>query len=161
MPTSVGQIVNNQILLPVHIRLPVRPGDPDPLDAGSLDSDLAVPQAFTGLLDTGATRTMVSPAVIEALDAYPCGIGSFTPATGMAEPTGEYRLDLAIPIVAGVTPTEDDANTLNVEFYARGLRDVTVLGLPCAFDDFDVLLGMDLISQFHITMFQDLYMLSN
>ena len=105
MPTSVGQIVNNQILLPVHIRLPVHPGDPDPLDAGSLDSDLAVPQAFTGLLDTGATRTMVSPTVIEALDAYPSGIGSFTPATGMAEPTGEYRLDLAIPIVAGVTPT--------------------------------------------------------
>ena len=38
MPTSVGQIVNNQILLPVHIRLPVHPGDPDPLDAGSLET---------------------------------------------------------------------------------------------------------------------------
>ena len=56
---------------------------------------------------------------------------------------------------------EDDADTVNVELYARGLRNVTVLGLPRTFDDFDVLLGMDLISQFHITMFQDLYMLSN
>ena len=79
----------------------------------------------------------------------------------MAEPTGEYRLDLAIPIVAGVTQMEDDADTVNVELYARGLRNVTVLGLPRTFEDFDVLLGMDLISQFHITMFQDLYMLSN
>ena len=161
MPTYIGQIVNNQILLTVHIRLPVHPGDPDPLDVGSLDSDLEVPQQFTGLLDTGATRTMVSPTVIETLDAYPCGIGAFTSATGMAEPTDEYRLDLAIPIVAGVTRTEDDDNTLNVEFYARGLRNVTVLGLPRAFDDFDVLLGMDIISQFHITIFQDLFMLSN
>lgn len=158
MPAFGGEVVNGQILLDVHVRLPVRPSDPDSIDLGGAEME---PMTFQGLLDTGATRTMVSQNVIDALDARPCGVDAFVPATGEPEPTAAYRVDLAIPIVAGVSLPADDADAPNYEIYASGLRNLTVLALPRAFDNFDVLLGMDLILQFHITMWRGLYILGN
>ena len=150
MPTRGGQVSNGKILLEVAVRLPIRSDDVEP-----------PPHLFMGLLDTGATRTMVSRKIIKTLNASPCGVSAFVPATGKPKRAKVYLLDLAIPVVAGVAPTEDDTNTVDVSFYVRGLTNVPVLVLPGAFPDFDVLLGMDLISQFHITLCHGIYMLSN
>lgn len=149
MPTCGGEVVNGQILLDVAVRLPTRSGDVEPPS-----------HAYKGLLDTGATRTMVSPKVISDLNAPPCGVSSFVPATGRPKRAKVYLLDLAIPVVAGIAPTGDDT-TVDVTVYVRGLANVPVQALPRAFPDFDVLLGMDLISQFHITLCHGIYMLSN
>ena len=150
MPTRGGQVGNGQILLDVAVRLPARRGDAEPTS-----------HVFMGLLDTGATRTMVSRKVVDDLGAPPCGVGSFVPATGKPQSAKVYLLDLAIPVVAALAPTEDPVDAVDVTVYVRGLANVPVQELPLAFPDFDVLLGMDLITQFHITLCQGVYMLSN
>lgn len=150
MPTRGGDVVNGQILLDVAVRLPTRRDQFEPPS-----------HVFMGLLDTGATRTMVSRRVIKDLNASPCGVSAFVPATGRPRRSKVYLLDLAIPVVADVVPTGDDADTVDVTVYVRGLANVPVQVLPRAFPDFDVLLGMDLISQFHITLCNGIYMLSN
>ena len=151
MPTLGGRLDNGQIIFGVAVQLPTRPDD----------EDEPMPQMFRGLLDTGAQRTMVSRHVVDALGASPCGTAEFMLATGQPERTDVYLLDLAIPVVTDVVPVDDDMGTLDVSMYVRGLANVPVRALPRAFSNFDVLLGMDLLSQFHITICHGLYMLSN
>ena len=80
------------------------------------------------------------------------GRGSFVPASGEPVETNLFGLHLAIPVD---TPTGEGVHT----FAAGG--PLVVFELPYHPADYDVLLGMDVLSMFHITMHGGAFIMSN
>ncbi len=145
MPTFRGPIIGRQILLWVHIsKQPEEHGQESP------------PLAFQALLDTGATITSISQKVIDelALAAH-----SWRPIAGVhgIVDTYTYMVNLAVPI-AGPASSSDDQATQTV--FLRGAH-LEVASLTIQPKHFDILLGMDLLKDFHLTVFQDHFILSN
>lgn len=140
MPTFADNITDNQILLGVGVSVP------DLQQEGQ-------PPAFAALVDTGAQRTMVSSQVVAHLAATPTGIASFMPASGQPLETPEFWLNINIPIAVG-SPEGSQIT------FASG-QDLSVLLLPFDPHNFDVLLGMDLLQRYHITMWSGAFVLSN
>ena len=136
MPTFDQQVVDNQIIIDVALS---EPGGEQ--------------LAFKALVDTGAQATSVSPRVIEALGLVPTGPVSLIVASGESIASHKYRARVDIPIGYNLT-----AGGSTNFFYGDEL---TVVGLPHDPDGHDVLLGMDLIGIFHITIYRNSIILSN
>lgn len=60
-----------------------------------------------------------------------------------------YEIDMMLPI-------SDHQQT-----FSRGIQNMKVIPLSVAAGNFDVLLGMDLLYGFHLTLHGDLFILSN
>ena len=98
---------------------------------------------------------MVTRKVVETLNASSIGVASFMPASGQAQETDHYRLRIDIQIDYPVTGSPSFAT------HATGLL-LEVLTMPFQPSNYDVLLGMDLITAgYHITMFRDTVTFSN
>ena len=151
MPTFGGEIEDRRVLLNVTVKLPLPPESNESPDI----------RGFTGLFDTGATRTMVSQNVIDEVGAPPCGRAYFVSASGNQTLTTTHLLDLSIPVVTDMAPVPQDNDLTEVTVFASGRRNVPVLLLPRPLDGFDVVLGMDLIALFHTTICMGNFMLSN
>jgi hypothetical protein len=78
-----------------------------------------------------------------------------TVASGETVSAFQYRARVDIPIGY----TEDRPNPLTQNFFMGNL--ISVAGLPYQPDGYDVLLGMDIIGIFHITIFRNKIILSN
>ena len=100
---------------------------------------------------------MVSASVVDALRVASTGISGFMAANGQTQRTPVFDPHIAVPVT--VTATAADGST-NQTVFAGG-RTLEVLQLPCKPADFDVLLGMDLLTQFHITMYDGTFVFSN
>lgn len=100
---------------------------------------------------------MVSTNVVEALRVASTGVGGFMAANGQTQRTPTFDLHIAVPVT--VTATAADGSTSETVF--AGGRALEVLLLPFEPPDFDVLLGMDLLTEFHITMYNGTLILSN
>ena len=109
---------------------------------------------FKALVDTGAQTTTISPRAIEALGLVPTGLISLTVASGTSISTHKYRARVDIPIGYNAF----DVGGSRDFFYGDEL---TVCGLPRNPHGYDVLLGMDLIGIFHITIYRNRIILSN
>ncbi len=144
MPTFGTQVADNQVMLVVAVSVP-SPGDDAPK------------HTFRALVDTGAQSTLVTARVVRQLDAASVGMGAFMSANGQTELTDVFRLHISIPI-AEAFPAPDGGET--VATFARG-RDLQTMLMPFDPPGYDVLLGMDILSHFHITMCQGLFVLSN
>ena len=106
---------------------------------------------FEALVDTGAQRTFISSSVAEQLGATPIDIASFVPANGESQETEVFRLQISIPY-----PQDGESS---MTFMTGG--EFSVMLLPFRPHNFDVLLGMDFLSRFHISMFGGRIVLSN
>ena len=104
--------------------------------------------SLPALVDTGAQRTMISPKVVKEANLSPIGYTQIVPASGKPIRTEKYRANLGISIAQG-----------NVGFVTGSELDVA--GLPFQPENFDILLGMDLLRHFHFMMHGDLFILSN
>lgn len=113
---------------------------------------------FRALIDTGAQRTLVSAQVIETLGAVSLGIEEVVGISGEPQPTDVFELGVAIVLARSGRPVEqaDDDDML----HSAG-RVLPVLELPFAPQEFEVLLGMDLLSKYHITLHADRMIISN
>lgn len=140
MPTFEISATDHQILLKVNVSIP--PSD----DAAGFASD-----TFDALVDTGAQRTFISSNVAEQLGATPIDIASFVPANGESQETEVFRLQISIPY-----PQDGESS---MTFMTGG--EFSVMLLPFRPHNFDVLLGMDFLSRFHISMFGGRIVLSN
>lgn len=144
MPTFRGTIVGRQVLLTVHVAQP----SADPEQGAEV-----VP--FRALLDTGATITSVSWKVVEAIRVAPA---SWLPLTGIhgTVDTPTYIVNIAVPITEPVpSPAGETSHT-----FSRGANmEVALLNIQP--ENFDVLLGMDLLESFHLTIHADRFILSN
>ena len=150
MPTFAVQVKNNQVLLQVHVTTVQAPQEGDhpwtaPHEGG---------HTWTALLDTGAQCTFVSPRVIQQLDVPSTGIANFMPANGEPVETDVYRLSISVPISLG---TADDPTAPT--FSSGSVVDVMLL--PFNPEGYDVIFGMDLVSRYHITLHNGLFVCSN
>ena len=134
MPTFNVEIVENQIIVVATITVP-----PDGPKKGS----------FRALVDTGAQATMISQKVVDEIQADPVGPGSILPASGEPVETPQFRL--GIHIAVGIGPSQT---------FSAG-RELDVYLLPFNPPNFDVLLGMDILEGFHVTMYGGHFILSN
>lgn len=111
--------------------------------------------AFKALVDTGAQVTAISPNVVRSLQLVPTGKLGLTVASGQTVDTYQYRARVDIPI--GYTQVAPGGGA---QSFFMG-NQLTVAGLTYQPSGYDVLLGMDLLGMFHITMYQNRIILSN
>lgn len=131
MPSFHQQVVNNQIIVGARV-------------------GLAIPAEhhFNALVDTGATRTMITRTAAVAIGAQPVARDNFVPASGQLTPTDVYALCVGVPVGDGA----------GNEFVASGT--LFVLELPFHPDGWDILLGMDVLTRHHITLYHGEFMMS-
>lgn len=139
MPTIHQQVVNNQII--VVVALSVGPGE--------------ARYSFNALLDTGAQITIISPNVVERLGLVPIGETDVTVASGQTVPAFQYHAWVDIPIQY----TQAVPQAGQGSFFMG--KELLVAGLPYNPRGYDVLLGMDLLGIFHITIYGNTIILSN
>ena len=145
MPSLRGHIVDRQALLTVRVSKPQLQPDQE-----------AQGEAFRALLDTGATVSAVSQTVVDTLHLTPAGWQAVTGVHGTSDlPT--YAICLGVPITERVdSPHGEFDHTFS---RGRDLMEVTLMTSQPS--TFDVLLGMDLLEGFHLTIYPDLFILSN
>lgn len=139
MPTFHQQVVNNQIIIAVALSI------------GSGEARYS----FNALLDTGAQITAISPNVVERLGLVPIGETAVTVANGQTVPTYQYHAWVDIPIQ--YTQTAPQAGQGN---FFKG-KELLVAGLSYNPWRYDLLLGMDLLGIFHVTIYDNRIILSN
>ena len=105
---------------------------------------------FAAKVDSGATNTAVTHQVIQTL-GFPNPIGRETYTTAGRElvEADVYGLHVAVPV--DTTPV----------YLVGGLLSVAELPLEYQANTHDVLLGMDLLQRFHITMWNGNFIMSN
>ena len=139
MPTFEQPVVNNQIIIDVALSLGTE----------------AARYSFRALLDTGAQITAISPNVVQSLGLTPIGTIGLTVASGQTVPTFEYRAWVDIPVQYDQVAPTDRASS----FFSG--KELSVAGLGYNPDGYDVLLGMDLLGMFHLTIYGNRIILSN
>ncbi len=138
MPSFSQRVVDNQIIIFVDV------------SRGSEEPAIQ----FRGLLDTGAQLTAVSPKVVQNLSLVPIRATTLTVASGASITTHQYRARVDIPIDYNQSyPSESGRFLMG--------KQLSVARLPYQPEDYDVLLGMDLIGTFHMTIYQNWIILSN
>ena len=131
MPSFHHQVDNNQIIIGARIGL-----------------DIPAEHHCNALVDTGATRTMITHTAAVAIGAQPVARDNFIPASGEPTPTNVYAVCVGVPVGDGA----------GNEFVAGGT--LFVLELPFQPDGWDVLLGMDVLTKYHITLYGNQFIMS-
>ena len=139
MPTFVKHVENNRVLIQVLATV-----EADSSELG---------HRFMALVDTGATVTAVTSRLAAQIGVAPVGRSAFVPASGEPVETNLFGLHLSIPVD---TPTDEG----QVHTFAAGGA-LVVMELPYQPPDYDVLLGMDVLANFHITMHGGVFIMSN
>lgn len=145
MPAVVIDVAHNEIR---HVADAALPESSDPLHPFGL-----TPTRFSALVDTGSTHTGVTQKVVDALSAEQIGVVDVSYAGTGTVRTPTYKMLVGIPIME----TEDHGA---IRTYVRG-ESLTVELIPEQEDDIDIILGMDLLQSFHITMFGGQCIISN
>jgi hypothetical protein len=143
MPTFSGKVQNNQIILFSAISIS---DDPNPAH-----------RPYQALLDTGAQRTLVSEKVAREVRLTPIGDCRIIPASGESILTNEYRVRIDIPIGSEIR-LPGGKKKPHVVYMGR---DIEVAELPYQPENYDVLLGLNFIRGFHLTLYLDQFILSN
>jgi len=144
MPSFESTIQNNQPLLNVQVSIP----NPSLPNSGT---------GFAALLDTGAQITSLSPKVPQTLGLIQIGIGTMVPASGQSINVPKFHVRIDIPIATNV---QLKGGGQYQSAHLQG-KNMDVFQLPFQPSNYDVLLGMDFISLFHITLFGGRFILSN
>ena len=143
MATFATQVQNNQILFAVCVsKVP------------NQEKDLLTYQA---LFDTGAQMTMISEKVVQEVGLQPISDIDITPVSGKPIKTESYMARLDIPIAQNVVLPDGKVDSQPNLFG----KEIEVAKLPYDPVNYDVLLGMDFIGLFHITMWGKIFILSN
>ena len=137
MPSFLGRITERRILLKVFVgpagEIPP-PGD-----------------SVTALVDTGATISGITPRLVERLGLENSGEWMRLGGVHGSEDVPAYKVALILPI--SEKPTEA---------YGKGDTSLQVAELALTESiGFDVLLGMDFLKPFHLTVYRDIFILSN
>ena len=140
MPTFTCNLKNNQFILVASVSLPGQPG-----------------KYYNALFDTGAQVTGISHNVVRDLGLLALRPGSITVANGQVVPTKIYRVRVDIPVEdRKVLPDGQVVRSPVV----RG-KEMEVTDLPNQPPNYDIILGMNFIRLFHITLYMGAMHLSN
>ncbi|MCY3962173.1 MAG: hypothetical protein OXG34_11015 [bacterium] len=145
MPTIAIEMTDNEIRHVADVALP----DPeDPFHPFGLS-----PTRFSAIVDTGSTHTGVTQKVVDALEAEQVGVAMVSYAGNETVRTPTYKMVVGIPIME----TEEQGGTRT---YVRG-ESLLVELIPDREDGTDIILGIDLLQSFHITMYGSQCIISN
>lgn len=138
MPTYCGSIKKRQLLLDVIVSNPktnkTRP--------------------YRALLDTGATISSISPKVLKELELSSDG---WMPVEGVH---GEKELPTcSVGLHVPITELSQGQQELTTTSRGYSRMKVTIMGKKA--NTFDVLVGMDLLEDFHLTVYKNQFILSN
>ena len=97
--------------------------------------------------------TGVTSRLVAEIGSVPVGRGAIVPASGDPIETTCFGLHLSIPV-------DQLSGDGKFRTFAVG-RSVVAFELPYQPSDYDVLLGMDVLGDFHITMQGGLFIMSN
>ena len=100
---------------------------------------------------------MISQKVVDGVGLQAIGHMPITPVTGEPFNANKYRIRLDIPIESAITLPGGKIGKHQV---LRG-KDMEVALLPYEPNNHDVLIGMDLLDAYHITIFKNICILSN
>ncbi len=139
MPTFVRPVVDNEAILVAAVALP----DPFPRN----------PVGFQVVADTGAQGSWISQRVVDAVAPPHIGISAYATIAQSGE-TDLYRVRLDIPVQL------EPGGTLTSGSYLDGM-DLDVSLMPYQPPNYDIILGMDFLCLFHITMVAGNFILSN
>jgi len=142
MPTFTGSVVDHQIIIDVAVKIPTTGGKRIMCKA---------------LLDTGSQVTHISKRIIGELGLTAIGKRPILVASGDQIETETYRVRLDIPIPSQVKNKRGD--TLP-ELSLRG-KELVVSDLQFQPLHYDVVIGMDFLWGFHLTMYSPNFILSS
>ncbi len=132
MPSFKGIVDNGQCFITVHVHPPQSQRQKES-------------RAFRAIIDTGAQRTCISQRVISALDLLSESKVKMKSTTGTSA-VNQYQLGIFIPIEKQ-TPVGIIDGKINIQ------REIALLGSSStvvmefkAPDNFDVIIGMDMLS---------------
>lgn len=134
MPTFIVDIQNSQIILISAISLP-----------GQANHSK---NRYNSLLDTGAQATLISERVVNDVGCVVIGEEKIVGISGVASQTKQYRVRVDIPVRS---QTMLPGGELQTNTDLRG-KDMNVSLLPYQPENYDVLLGMDFLADFHMTL---------
>ena len=112
--------------------------------------------SYVALLDTGAQRSMISPRVVSEVGLDSVGLTDIQGIEGRLIEAETFRVTLDVPI-----PIDREAVGRRIQIALVNGKDLDVTKLPFQPHNYDVLLGMDFISSFHMTIYGDWYVISN
>ena len=138
MPTFNGQVKDRQITLTVWVNT---------VDPASGEVDTTKVRPCQALLDTGAQVTLVSQNVAKGAGLVSTGSASLVPASGQEIEVPKYKAGISVPV------TEGDGGM------AKGMI-LDVAQLPYQPHDYEVLLGMDFLVHFHVTLYGQVFVFS-
>lgn len=145
MATFAGAITNNQIILTTWLSIPGQAVNQNN------------PNAYRALVDTGAQVTAVSQKVVTAMGLISTGNMPITPVTGQPVSLSKFRVRIDIPITSAMSLPGGGTVSHNV----LSGKDIDVGLLPYQPPNHDVLLGMDFLFGFHLTIYGNNFILSN
>ena len=148
---------NNQFIIAVKV---IPPCEPEEYQDGTAQQLIIAAPPRRALIDTGASNTCISQECADELDLVPIAQALITTASGICE-VNRYEIDFAIPVAtteAMPVETEDGERTFQVvvtgEDHWAHIRHKINSVPPIEGDrGFDFILGMDILSKMHITMF--------
>lgn len=146
MPTFTTLIEDNEIRLVVRL---------------STEEDQSGLHAYWAVVDTGAQRTGITQRVVDDMGIHSFSTTNVKGIDGKSRPAPLYRLTVSVPIAIPASGILNDVSADTADFASGGVADVMLLSDWKDDKEADVLLGMDLLSHFHITMLGKTFVLSN
>ena len=145
MATFADAIKNNQIILTTWLSIPGQAVNQNN------------PNAYYALVDTGSQITAISQKVVTAMGLVSTGVMPITPVTGQPVSLSKFRVRIDIPITSAMSLPGGGTVSHNV----LSGKDIDVGLLPYQPPNYDVLLGMDFLFGFHLTIYGNNLILSN
>lgn len=136
MPFFEGEVVNGQPIIDVAITLP---------DAREIRKN---EDMFRALVDTGSNATLISEGIVRKLNLTSIERGDIVGVTGRKSAVPIHLIALHIPIIE-LHPTKTQ---VFAEEHWKHIVPIEVTEFP-GFKNFEVLLGMDILSHCHFTVF--------
>ncbi|MGL4388792.1 MAG: aspartyl protease family protein [Brevinema sp.] len=104
--------------------------------------------SFRALVDTGATHFVITSKIIDSLGLFPLGKTNIVSASQVVE-TNTYQEIVGIPITEIVDPKKG-MQKLHAKFFPLQVTEMPDLG-----QEFDILIGMDIIQNCLLVVHQN------
>lgn len=101
---------------------------------------------------------MISSNVVEQVGLRPVGASQVVGVSGEAFVTEKFRVRLDVPIDV---PVKRPEGGIDVERTLRGMDALEVSRLPYTPENHDVLLGMDFVQGLHVTIHNEVFIISS
>ncbi|SMN00674.1 expression validated by proteogenomic mapping: 2 unique peptides covering 8.1% of sequence [uncultured Candidatus Thioglobus sp.] len=119
------------------------------------------------LIDTGASNTCIAQECADELELVPIGKSTITTASSNCD-VNNYIVDFAIPVTTtALQPVKASdkqdgfvEQVVAEEHWAHAQRNIHSIPTIGRDRGFDVILGMDILSKMHITMFNEAIIMS-